>query len=60
MTEINPKYFELDATLSREVMESITASHYDKRVYTRSLSGDPAFGREGWQRPYPQRYGATT
>lgn len=54
------KYLELDALLTQAIMHSITASHYDKRVYTRSLSGDPAFGKEGWQRPYPQRLGSAT
>jgi hypothetical protein len=30
------------------------ASHFPARVYVRDLSQTPAFGYEGWQRPYPR------
>ena len=48
---------DLDAWLTREVMRLTVASHHPERVYTRDLSQDPAFGREGWQRRYPLPYG---
>jgi hypothetical protein len=51
------KYLELDASLSPAIMRSITQSHFDKRVYTTSLSQDPGFGKEGWQRVYPNHVG---
>ncbi|MCZ6680747.1 MAG: sulfatase-like hydrolase/transferase [Candidatus Poribacteria bacterium] len=48
-------YVKLDAKLSQEIMKSVSSSHYEKRVYTKTLSSDPAFGKEGWRRPYPKR-----
>lgn len=45
----------LETELHSEIMRAATASHWDKRVYNNeSLSSDPGFGREGWQRAYPQ------
>ena len=49
------KYLELDTKLSQAVMRSLSLSHEDRRVYTASLSSDPQFGKEGWQRPYPKQ-----
>ena len=54
------KYLELDTLLTQAIIGSITASHDDKRVYTSDLAGDPAFGKRGWQRPYPQQLGEAT
>ncbi len=48
------QYLKLDASLTQAIMRSITASHYDKRVYASELAGDSSFGKEGWQRTYPQ------
>ena len=48
-------YVKLDAKLSQEIMKSVSSSHHEKRVYTKTLSSDPAFGKEGWRRPYPKR-----
>ncbi|OUC08551.1 hypothetical protein RY27_08305 [Litorilinea aerophila] len=50
------RYLAMDARLTQAIMEAVTASHADKRVYHNSLSGDPSFGRESWTRPYPQRW----
>lgn len=48
-------YRRLDARLTTAIMAAATDSHADKRLYDgASLSGDPDFGREGWQRTYPQ------
>jgi arylsulfatase A-like enzyme len=46
-------YRSLDAELTASVMDSLDASHADKRVYTRTLSGSREFGRPGWPRNYP-------
>jgi arylsulfatase len=46
----------LDAALTAEIMRSIVESVAERRVYTVDKSGDPVFGREGWQRPYPQNF----
>jgi arylsulfatase len=51
------QYLRLEALLTQEVMASLRLSHEDRRVYTVSLSGDPAFGREGWVRKYPNPLG---
>lgn len=48
----------LDARLTAEVMRLTVESHFPARVYTTDLSQDPAFGREGWRRRYPQPYDA--
>ena len=47
-------YARLDAALTQEIMRSVVQSFHDRRVYTVDKSGDADFGREGWQRPYPQ------
>ena len=44
----------LDARLTGEVMRLTIEAQFPQRVYTNDLSQDAAFGREGWQRPYPQ------
>jgi arylsulfatase A-like enzyme len=44
----------LDACLTSTVMAFTSESHFDHRVYMRDLSQRPAFGREGWQRPFPR------
>jgi len=44
----------LDAHLTSTVMASTSESHFDHRVYMHDLSQKPAFGREGWQRPFPR------
>ncbi|MEX0926926.1 MAG: sulfatase-like hydrolase/transferase [Dehalococcoidia bacterium] len=43
----------LEAELMQEIMESMNASMDDRLAHTGDLSQDPAFGREGWQRPWP-------
>lgn len=48
-------YRELDARLTQAIMGAMVESHFAQRVYVTDLSQDPAFGREGWQRPYPRR-----
>ena len=48
------QYLKLEALLTQEIMRSIKLAHEPQRVYTDTLSGDPDFGKEGWQRPYPQ------
>jgi arylsulfatase len=50
------RFLEFDSVLTQAIMHSITVSHYDRRVYESDLSQNPAFGREGWQRTYPQRF----
>ena len=42
------------AELTREIMNSMALSHESKRVYSKDLAGNPAFGKEDWQRPYPR------
>ncbi len=44
----------LESELAHHVMESMAESHFPRRVYVRDLSQSEAFGREGWQRPYPR------
>ncbi len=46
-------YQRLDSVLTTEIMRSVEASHRDKVVYDSDLSGDIAFGKKGWKRPYP-------
>ncbi len=48
------QYLKLDALMTQEIMQSLRASHKPQRVYVSDLSGDPGFGKEGWQRPYPR------
>lgn len=50
---------DLDARLTGAVMDAVVASHASERVYTQTLSQDPGFGREGWQRRYPQPFGTS-
>lgn len=49
--------FRLDQALIQEIMRSVVQSYADRRVYTVDKSGDRDFGKEGWQRPYPQPLG---
>jgi arylsulfatase A-like enzyme len=44
----------LDARLTSEIMRLTVEAQFPQRVYIRDLSQDAAFGREGWQRPYPR------
>jgi arylsulfatase A-like enzyme len=46
---------DLDARLTQAIMAGLVESHFAQRVYLSDLSQDAAFGREGWQRRYPQR-----
>ncbi|MEE8362622.1 MAG: sulfatase-like hydrolase/transferase, partial [Dehalococcoidia bacterium] len=46
-------YARLDAELSATVMEAMRRSMHDRLAHTGDLSQDPAFGRDGWLRPYP-------
>ena len=49
------EYIRLDGELTREIMNSMSLSHESKRVYAKTtLAGDPAFGKEDWQRSYPK------
>ena len=49
------EYIRLDRELTREIMNSMSLSHESKRVYAKTtLAGDPSFGKEDWQRPYPR------
>lgn len=49
------RYMRMDATLTQAVMDAITASHRDKaHEPANPYWNDPAYGKEGWQRPYPQ------
>jgi arylsulfatase A-like enzyme len=47
----------LEAALTQEIMRSLALAHEEKRVYRSDLSQDVGYGREGWQRPYPQPIG---
>ena len=49
-------YHRMDAELNEAIMSSVNLSHFEKRVYTHTLSGSKDFGRVGWPRPYPRRY----
>ncbi len=48
----------LEMRLTQEIMRSQTLAHDEKRVYRSDLSQDVGYGREGWQRPYPQPVGS--
>lgn len=54
------KYLEirnrLDTELTRAIMRSVARANHDQIVYTKDLSQQPLFGREGWQRPYPKPF----
>jgi hypothetical protein len=45
----------LEAELTQYLMSCMREANHDRRVYVRDLSQTTAFGREGWQRPYPRR-----
>ena len=45
----------LDAELVNEVMVSMAQSTHDRLAHAGDMSQDPAFGREGWRRPWPHR-----
>ena len=45
----------LESRLTQTVMHFTAEAHFDHRVYVSDLSQSPAFGREGWQRPFPRR-----
>ena len=47
-------YRQLDAQLVHQVMTHTAQAFFPQRVYVRDLSQTTAFGREGWQRPYPR------
>lgn len=47
----------LETALTQEIMRSLALAHEEKRVYRSDLSQDLHYGREGWQRPYPQPIG---
>lgn len=49
-------YHRMDSELTEAIMSSVNLSHFEKRVYTHTLSGSKDFGRAGWPRPYPRRY----
>lgn len=52
------RYLTLDAALTQEMLRSVTAANFDRRVYTgNSMWNDPDFGKRGWQRRYPQLIG---
>jgi hypothetical protein len=44
----------LESELAREIMASTAEAFFPRRVDVRDLSQTVAFGREGWQRPYPR------
>ncbi|MEZ4674243.1 MAG: sulfatase-like hydrolase/transferase [Caldilineaceae bacterium] len=48
---------QLETALTQEIMRSLALAHEEKRVYRSDLSQDIGYGREGWQRPYPQPIG---
>ena len=43
----------LDADLTTYVMEEMHRSMFDRLAHSGDMSQDPAFGREGWQQPFP-------
>ncbi|MDF1514204.1 MAG: sulfatase-like hydrolase/transferase, partial [Anaerolineae bacterium] len=55
---MHPAYIDirtqLEIELIRYVMQSMKIAHEDHRVYVSDLSQKPAFGREGWNRPFPR------
>ena len=53
------KYLALDQRLCQEIMAASRDSHASQTVDSteaHSLSADPAFGKEGWNRPYPRPF----
>jgi arylsulfatase len=47
-------YRDLDAKLTRWIMDAMVESHFSQRVYMRDLAMSTTFGREGWQPTYPR------
>ena len=48
------RYLKMDAQLTQEIMRSLTASHKDKGLdFGNVLWSSETFGKEGWQRTYP-------
>ena len=48
------RYLKMDVQLTQEIMRSLTASHKDKGLdFGNVLWSSEAFGKEGWQRTYP-------
>ena len=43
----------LDSELTAHIMESMQSSWDDRLAHNGDLSQDPAFGRQGWRRPWP-------
>lgn len=43
----------LETELSQEIMRSVQRSMDDRLAQSGDMSQDPAFGKEGWQRPWP-------
>lgn len=50
-------YRDLDAKLTRWIMDAMVESHFSQRVYIRDLAMSTTFGREGWQTTYPRHIG---
>ena len=46
-------YYRLDAELTREIMDSVRFSMYDRMPASETLSGDEIFGRKGWKWDFP-------
>jgi arylsulfatase A-like enzyme len=46
---------QMDAELTKVIMQSINMGFADRRALADSGSGDPSFGRPGWPRPYPMK-----
>ncbi len=51
--ELAHVYRRLDAELTREIMDSVRFSAHDRLPAPTTLSGDEAFGREGWKWDFP-------
>ena len=47
------KYRRLDTDLTLDLMESYRFAMHDRLAQSGDMSQDPAFGLEGWRRPYP-------
>jgi len=43
----------LDAELTIYVMDEFRISMHDRLAHSGDMSQDPAFGRQGWQQPFP-------
>ena len=52
------RYFEMDVRLTQEIMHSIVEANLEKSVDTgNGLWSDVEYGKEGYQRPYPFKFG---